>query len=499
MFSQNQNISGGLFFEGEPYLIVNPSNSNHIVTAWMGYTGGTGLTIKTKVSFNGGQTWSAIHNLPHHSSTFKSADPSLAFDNLGNVFACYIDHRETPDSGGIYVIKSTDGGLSWMSDTKAIDINVDGSKKPIDRPWMSINPINNHIYITSKPPQTVTMPNRPYFIASNNGGISWQPIRYLDTTGYLTGNLIAQPMATNTVSIDGKIQAVYPTYVSTQNVLPGFLLAQSINDGASFTYKNVFFSTITGSDTLAKLGYKILADPSNANHLVFLFLQKPFGDLDVFIIESFDGGTTWSNKIKVNDDLNGNGKMQDLIWADFDEDGDLAVAWRDRRNALGTGYATDSEIWGAIKWKDSSSFATNFSISDTMALYNATYLTQNGNDFMSIDLVKDTLNSIWGDVRNGVLNIYFSRMSLKDGTTNVQLLSSEKLEDIIVYPNPATDQIYFNTSKIESVSVYSAEGKILDKVYPTEQKISIENYPKGILLLQIELDKAVITKVIEKI
>jgi hypothetical protein len=487
LYSQNINISNGLVFEGEPYIISNPNNSNHIVVAWMGFTGGPGLSIKTKTSFNGGATWSTVKVLPHFASTHKSADPSLAFDNLGNIYACYIDYRESPDSGGVYVIKSIDGGLNWSGATKAIDMYVDGSKKPIDRPWMSINPINNHIYITSKPPTWVSAPNRAYFVASTDAGTSWQAVRYIDTTGYLIGNLIAQPMATNTVSSTGEILVIYPSYVASQNILPGFILARSTNDGASFTYQGVYYSNTSGSDTLAKLGYKLIADPSNSNHIVFVYLSKMNGDLDVMILESINGGTNWSTPKRVNDDALSNGKMQDLVWADFDEDGDLALAWRDRRNASGTGYSTDSEIWGAIKWKDSSSISANFKISDTMAIYNALYLTQSGNDFMGIDMLKDTLNAVWGDVRNGVLNIYFSRKSLREGTTEIQLLSSEKIDDINIYPNPTSSIINIEGSDILNIILIDGKGSTLEEFKGANQmQLSMGNYPQGKYYLYIK-------------
>ena len=49
---QNQNISNGNIFDGEPYLSINPSNSQHMVVAWMGYLPFSRVYIKTKVSFN---------------------------------------------------------------------------------------------------------------------------------------------------------------------------------------------------------------------------------------------------------------------------------------------------------------------------------------------------------------------------------------------------------------------------------------------------------------
>jgi hypothetical protein len=170
--AQNQNISNQLVFEGEPYLAINPSNSQNIVVAWMGYVFANAprLSIKVKSSFNGGQTWSSVVVMPHVESTYKSADPSLAFDHIGNLFLSFIDHRESPDSGGVYVFKSIDGGLTWSSPVQAIDMYADGDKKPIDRPFLVINETGNQLYITSKPAPWIPAPNRPYFVNSTDGG-----------------------------------------------------------------------------------------------------------------------------------------------------------------------------------------------------------------------------------------------------------------------------------------------------------------------------------------
>lgn len=102
--AQNDNLSNGLFFDGEPYLIINPQNANHLVIAWMGFTLGNPIGIKTRVSLDGGDTWTPTKTLPHFGSGYKSADPSMAFDSNGNLFVCYIDYREDPDSGGVYVL-----------------------------------------------------------------------------------------------------------------------------------------------------------------------------------------------------------------------------------------------------------------------------------------------------------------------------------------------------------------------------------------------------------
>jgi len=84
----NTNISNGLLFDGEPYLAINPTNNQNLVAAWMGIKLTNGLfkvAIKTKASFDGGTTWSAVNSLPHFGATYGSADPSMAFDSPSKV------------------------------------------------------------------------------------------------------------------------------------------------------------------------------------------------------------------------------------------------------------------------------------------------------------------------------------------------------------------------------------------------------------------------------
>ncbi|MBK7183305.1 MAG: hypothetical protein IPH89_10400 [Bacteroidetes bacterium] len=111
---------------------------------------------------------------------------------------------------------------------------------PIDRPFIAVSSNGNNLYLTTKPPSWVAAPNRPYFVASTNGGATWQPWRYVDSTGYLVGALIPAPFAPNAVSATNKFHSIYPSYVPSQNILPQFILATSSNAGVSMTYKNVY-------------------------------------------------------------------------------------------------------------------------------------------------------------------------------------------------------------------------------------------------------------------
>lgn len=415
--AQNQNLSNGVVFDGEPYLAINPNNSQHLVVAWMGFVPFQRIQIKVRVSFDGGQNWGNTTRIPHISNIFSSADPSLTFDNAGNVYLAYVDFNALRDSGAVYVRRSTDGGITWGNPSEVIDIHAEPGKKPIDRPWLVADQSNGihqgNLYITTMNAKGASAPFHPYFMTSADQGNHWQPWRYADTSGWSAGFLISQPMPSPVVGADGVFHCAYPSWVLSQNPKPQYLLASSTDAGQHFSHHTIFDTPDVFSDSLAKKGYLLIANPANADHLAFFYLDVLHGDADVFMRETLDSGASWSSPLRINDDPVGNNRMQDLLWADFDRDGDLAVCWRDRRNAPDSTYATDSEIWCASRRKDAADFSPNFPISDAAVPYDSV-LASSGNDFMNVKLRNDTLYAVWGDVRTGKLNIWFEKRALPD-------------------------------------------------------------------------------------
>ena len=81
--SQNILVSGGNIFEGEPYLVVDPQNEQHLVAAWMGFQFNQKIVIKSVFSLDGGSTWSAPVWQAHQQAGNSSADVSLGFDLNG--------------------------------------------------------------------------------------------------------------------------------------------------------------------------------------------------------------------------------------------------------------------------------------------------------------------------------------------------------------------------------------------------------------------------------
>lgn len=491
-WSQNRNLSGGIVFDGEPFLAVNPQNPQHMVVAWMGYVFLNRISIKTRVSFNGGQSWSNTVTIPHAADGYTSADPSLDFDGAGNVFLSYIDHDDE-EAGAVYLRKSTDGGFSWETEVPVIYFDSDPGKLPIDRPWISIDRSGgaNHgnIYITTMNAKGADgPPYHPYLTVSENNGLSFGDWRTIDTTGWFSGPFIPQPMPTPVVVADGKLHCIYPSYVLSQGILPRYIIAGSNNAGNSFEYNTVFASStsVAVTDTSAKKGYLLRSNPADAEELAFLYLSTEYGDPDVICRISGDGGSTWSDGIRVNDDLPGNGRMQDLVWAAYDQDGDLAVTWRDRRNAQDTGYAASYEIWGAVKLKNTDNFTSNFRISDLQVPFDDILLT-NGNDFMCCGLRDDTISAVWGDTRNGTLNIWMQRTTINGTLVSSQNLSGEPLPELTVIQS-GDKKMTLRSSGIKSYSVFSASGQLLlrqELTNPVDEiTLNPPDFPTGLYIIK---------------
>ncbi|MFK7784870.1 MAG: T9SS type A sorting domain-containing protein [Crocinitomicaceae bacterium] len=487
-FAQNQNLSNTSNFNGEPYLAINPTNPQNIVVAWM-HVNLINRPIRTRTTFDGGITWQPYVDLPIANT--NTADPTMAFDNNGNLHLCFIDHlgsSSPTNNGGVYSYTSYDGGLSWGNQSVVIDINADGAHQPIDRPWLvcdrsgGLN--DGNLYLTTKVVAGTPAPYHPYFVQSTDGGTSWSNWAYVDTTGWLSS--IGSTFAAPTVTSDGVFAAVYPSYETSQSPIPKYLMAYINNNTSNtFDYKTSINNLPTVSNDSAKRGWQFVSNPFDSDHLSFFYTNGPDGDLDIYMTETYDFGDNWTTPLRVNDDPIGNGILQDMIWASFDTDGDLVVCWRDRRNSGGQGYAQPSEIFGRIRWHDSTDFSPSFIVTDTIADYN-NVLSQSGNDFMCHQLLNDTLYISWADTKTGFLNIWFDKIAMTSGNSvGLTNLAGSELPIVKVYPNPSNEWVNLEIDELhlESIVVLDMDGRVV--IRPEALKFSVSDLPTGSYVIRI--------------
>jgi hypothetical protein len=496
----NTNISNGIVFDGEPYLAINPTNPQNLVAAWMGlkFSGGAfRVAIKTRASFDGGNSWSAVKTLPHFSTSFGSADESMVFDKNGLLYLAYIDYRQLPDSGGIYVARSLNGGLNWDTPSKAFDAYDVPNKRPIDRPWLVVDqsdtPNAGTLYITSKPAPWVFPPNRNYFKASSDGGHNWTPIANVDGGTHLVGNLIAQPMAAPATTRNGKFCAVYPSYVVSQNTLPAFYLASSKNKGQTFDYSTVMAAATMPMDTNFKNGYRLLANPADSNQMAFFLPSMMNGDADILALHSNNGGQTWSSPVRVNDDPVANGKAQDMVWAAYNGQGKLAVTWRDRRDANANGFWNAGyDFYYATSSDNGQTFSKNQKLSSQFVSFDSV-LIQSGNDFMSCTYLADTLYTLWGDTRTGRMNIYFSKTIASSNMNVGTILLNGEAAPWEIYPNPTPGDLNISVGTEwlgQEMWVLDMHGRIIqrEKILQPVFQVSTARLLPGSYILRIGME-----------
>ena len=494
----NTNISNGIIFDGEPYLAINPTNNQNLVAAWMGIKLSGGLyriAIKTRVTFDGGNTWSTATSLPHFGTGYGSADVSMAFDKNGLLYLCYIDYKQNPDSGGIYVARSFDGGLNWDSPSKAFDMYDDANKRPIDRPWMVVDNSNTAnsgtLYITTKPAPWISPPNRNYYKVSTDSGHTWSAIANIDGGNHLIGNFITAPMAAPATTFNGNFCTVYPSYVTSQNILPAYYFSYSGNQGQTFSYATVYAAAPAAGDTNLKNGYQLIAHHSDSNKLIFISPDSQNGDADIIGIHSNDGGQTWSTPIRINDDVVSNGKAQDMVWGAYNEQGDLAITWRDRRNSGTNGFWNAAyDFYYATSSDNGQTFSSNQKLSSQLIAFDS-IIAENGNDFMSCVFTNDTLCTVWGDTRSGKLNIYFAKTIVSTNTSiEVTLLNSEGYT-IDLFPDPVGNELKISVSNElvgKEFSIYDSSGrKILNQKTSFKAfTLDTSSFSSGIYFLKID-------------
>lgn len=496
-------ISTSTVFSGEPYLAVNPTNSKNIIIAWMALDASTSykMSIKTKVSFDGGATWGNQHVQNHAKPTHKSADVSIQFRNNGIAYLCYIDYVQNPDSGGIFITSSADGGISWSSPLQAWDLNQDDpSKEPIDRPWLKVdNSASSNqgtFYITTKPPSWIATPNRSYLKHSADSGQTWSTWRYVDTSNYLIGSSIAAPMAALAVAADGALCIAYPSYVTSQSPFPKFLFAKSYNKGGTFSRNDLLVNPSSVNNSNYKLGYTLAANPNNANQLAFCTISNQNGDPDILITTTSNGGSTWNTPVRVNDDALGNGKAQDLAWVSYSTNNKLLAVWRDKRNGSGTGYYQPSDVYCSVSLNNGATFLPNIRLSN-ISVPHDTILTQDGNDFLSCELVNDTVYAAWGDVRTGKLNIYFAKTAIATGTGIKPVIVSDGL--LKIYPNPVNDILHVQSQDNlfgYKLSLFDNRGVIcLEKTLSgLDSQVPLGDLPAGTYLVTVSENNRVLLR-----
>jgi hypothetical protein len=292
-------------------------------------------------STDGGYTW-VQGNLSSPLGVW--GDPCVVFDLNGH---CYFGHLSNPSSGGywidrIVVQKSTNKGISWSS---GVGIGYNPPSRNQDKEWLAVDwtnsPYRNNIYVAwtefdaygSANPQDSS---RILFSRSTDGGATWSaPMRVSDKGG----DCIDED---NTV--EGAVPAIGPNgeiYLAWAGPL-GLVFDKSTDGGLSWGVDKVITSIPGGWDFSVPGIYRCnglpvtACDISNSPYRGTIYVnwsdqRNGTNNTDIFLVKSTDGGNTWSQPKKVNQD--NTPSHQFFTWMTVDPaTGYLYFVYYDRRN-----------------------------------------------------------------------------------------------------------------------------------------------------------------------
>lgn len=350
-YSQYQNVLiSNNNSPNETSIMINPFNSNIIVAGSnILYnpsisTSAYYFSTNSGLNWNGGNLISSIAK-PH-------GDPVILVDINGNFY--YLGNTNygipPPNLDKLLIQKSTDNGATW-SDGTALALN---SPKMDDKPWGCIDLTNsiyrNNIYVTntvfdlygSHAPQDST---NIMFYRSTDEGATFTTAKRL--------NKIAGNCYDNSNTVEGAMPCIGPNgeiFVSWSGQL-GIEFTSSTDGGVTWPETNIH-----AADQVGGWGGQnfvnpinnfpvIVCDISSGPHrgtIYINFIDQRSGDADqdVWLIKSADGGNSWSQPKRVNNDPPG--KNQFLTWLDIDRvTGYLYFVFYDKRNYSNTGPYAD--------------------------------------------------------------------------------------------------------------------------------------------------------------
>ncbi|MEI7500799.1 MAG: hypothetical protein WCK84_10170, partial [Bacteroidota bacterium] len=457
------NFSLGVDF-AENNMAANPNKPTWFFTAYN--------VNKTHHTENG-IDW-AINN-PNFGATMQG-DPVVAYDSLGNLF---YENMYGSTIAGCKVVASTNNGLSWGPSVTAIAGN--------DKNWIACDqtsgPYANYVY------STMTNNGVGNFTRSLDHGATFTST-FAPGTQTLPGMMVC-------VGAQGDVQggAVYVVTNSGNSFSSTYTFFLSNDGGATFNLKSSKqFAKYVGTDVNGRNSVQgmrtrpypmIAADNSYGANRGKLYVVYATNDPpgngnkpNIYCRASSDGGTTWSDAVLVNDDVNSqnNHQWHPGIWCDK-ETGKLYVMWMDTRD---TPTSDSAFIYASYSIDGGATFVPNQRISNKKMKISCSTCGGGGTpryqgDYNGVVSNKNVSMVGWADFRSGTFQSmtgYFPDFAMAidkdndtlysplDSTTiqvsipEVKLYTDTVILSATITPAPTTGSVTFNYPEGNTITSY---------------------------------------------
>ena len=339
----------------EVSVAINPKNPDNVIGA--SFQSGRPPRARagsyTYLSMDGGKTWKTVPT--PNPDNLVQGDDVVVFANDGTAYHAHLSFdgirvpRPPRADNAIAINTSRDGGLTWTDGIPTVrhinsvtpfedkpGIVVDNAPNSPNKGLVYVAWTRFDVYGSSNPDHK----SHIYFSRSTNGGKTFSPpIRISDVPGDCVDS-------DNTV--EGAVPAVGPNgevYVIWAGPL-GLVFDKSTDGGLTFGQDQKIsdfpggwdFSVegLARANGMPNTGVDLSNGP-NKGTLYVNWIDHRNGDPDVFVMSSRDGGKTWTDAVRVNDDAPKNGKVQFFTWMSVDPvDGSVNIVFYDRRDGKGT-------------------------------------------------------------------------------------------------------------------------------------------------------------------
>jgi hypothetical protein len=318
----------------EPAVAVNPQNPRQIAAVFQD-------NAQAAYSQDAGQTWKLAEGVSPKNYRV-SGDVSVAYDNNGHAFICYMAFDKlgtfnywghNASRGGLFVRRSMDGGKTWEADhapiiEHATEPGVPAEDKPYIVSDTSQGPHGGNLYVGWT--RWTVIDSEMLFSRSTDDGKTWsKPIEIDSHPGLPRDDNGAAEGFAGAVGPDGTLYVVWSQddYV---------VFANSRDGGRTFSAARQVIHTapiMFAVETLERAnGFPQVAIDAKSERLYVTWSDYRNGDLDIWCSMSSDHGVTWSAPVRVNNDALHNGKDQFFQWLAVDpKDGSVNVIFYDRR------------------------------------------------------------------------------------------------------------------------------------------------------------------------
>jgi len=318
----------------EPAIAVNPTNPQQVVGVFQD-------NAHAAYSQDAGRTWQVAEGVDPKNYRV-SGDVSVAFDNQGHAFICYIAfdklgtfnywaHGATRN--GIFVRRSLDGGKTWEADHVPVAEQSSEPGIPFeDKPYIVADngksKYAGNLYIGWT--RWRLTDSQMVLSRSTDDGKTWsKPIEIDAHPGLPRDDNGAAEGFAGVVAPDGTLYAIW----SQDDEI---MLTSSRDGGQTFSRARAVIHTapiMFAIQTLERAnGFPQIAIDPKSKRLYVTWSDYRNGDLDIFIATSDDGGKHWTAPARVNNDPEHNGAEQFFQWLAVDPtDGSVDVLFYDRR------------------------------------------------------------------------------------------------------------------------------------------------------------------------